>query len=326
MIPTQRLDRTALAKGDYDRAGVKPGWVGYYVDPALQRSGREYVDADESQWAKLEATGGASLEKILELASSDRERARATLIAGALFFACRSCEYTNVPDKERKTRPIRACDIEFRTGARVTPHCDPAIFDAESVVIRFGKQKSGTYDDEIIMDRNTHPTLNTVHLWAETITRLVSYPGYDPQWPVYTFLNQDTKRFSKISNTEIQRDIKAAVRAIGRDSLGFGPDDVGTHSVRASLAMQLYLQDVPPHTIMLIGRWRSDAFLTYIEQQCREFTKGLSETMLSLHSFYQLPIQRQQRSDAAHHRTDPCNAPRVHFGRLKALHSRSRRS
>ena len=62
-----RLDRTALAKGDYDRAGVKPGWVGYYVDPALQRSGREYVDADESQWAKLEATGGASLEKILEL-------------------------------------------------------------------------------------------------------------------------------------------------------------------------------------------------------------------------------------------------------------------
>ena len=61
-----RLDRTALAKGDYDRAGVKPGWVGYYVDPALQRSGREYVDADEAQWAKLEATGGASLEKILE--------------------------------------------------------------------------------------------------------------------------------------------------------------------------------------------------------------------------------------------------------------------
>ena len=84
MIPTQRLDRTALAKGDYDRAGVKPGWVGYYVDPALQRSGREYVDADESQWAKLEATGGASLEKILELVCDEVPgRAEEARAAGA---------------------------------------------------------------------------------------------------------------------------------------------------------------------------------------------------------------------------------------------------
>jgi len=79
-----RLDRTALAKGDYDRAGVKPGWVGYYVDPALQRSGREYVDADESQWAKLEATGGASLEKILELVCDEVPgRAEEARAAGA---------------------------------------------------------------------------------------------------------------------------------------------------------------------------------------------------------------------------------------------------
>ena len=79
-----RLDRTALAKGDYDRAGVKPGWVGYYVDPALQRSGREYVDADEAQWAKLEATGGASLEKILELVCDEVPgRAEEARAAGA---------------------------------------------------------------------------------------------------------------------------------------------------------------------------------------------------------------------------------------------------
>ena len=291
----------------------------------ILRQAKTYYDEDPPP-KHQKALPPSVFEKILELAASPRERARATLIAGALFFACRSCEYTNVPDKERKTRPIRACDVEFRTGARVIPHDDPNLHKAESVVIKFGKQKSGTYNDEIIMDGNTHPSLNTVQLWAETISRLTSYPGYDTQWPIYTFYNHKTKRFSKISSSEITKDIKVAVETIGRDTLGFGPEDVGTHSVRASLAMQLYLQGTPPHTIMLIGRWRSDAFLTYIEQQCREFTKGLSDAMLSLTSFYQLPTQRPHETGTDHRQTDSHNAPRVHFGRLKALHSHSRRS
>ncbi|KAL9186597.1 hypothetical protein ACHAXT_005835, partial [Thalassiosira profunda] len=79
---------------------------------------------------------------ILESAASPRSAARATLLAGALFFGCRSCEYSKVPRKEQKTRPLRACDFDFRSGARIIPHDDPAIFHADTVVAKFASQKS----------------------------------------------------------------------------------------------------------------------------------------------------------------------------------------
>ena len=40
--------------------------------------------------------------------------------------------------------------------------------------------------------------------------------------------------------------------------------------------MAMYLNDVPTYTIMLVGRWSSDAFLKYIRRQVQEFTSGVS--------------------------------------------------
>ena len=42
---------------------------------------------------------------------------------------------------------------------------------------------------------------------------------------------------------------------------------------------------VPTYTIMLQGRWCSDAFLCYIRKQVKEFSKGVSEAMVSEESF-----------------------------------------
>ena len=53
-----------------------------------------------------------------------RERARSYLICGALFFEMRSCKYTYVGKGERKTRPIRLCNIVFRNGAQLLSHKD----------------------------------------------------------------------------------------------------------------------------------------------------------------------------------------------------------
>ena len=196
------------------------------------------------------------------------------------------------------------------------------------MVLKFGPQKSGVYEDEIPLDNNEESTLNPVILWAHTISRLRSYPKFNAQWPIYTFFDREKKRFKPIKNNEIEQDIKAAVAAIGRDILGFGPNEVGTHSNRSSLAMMLYLQQVPPYTIMLIGRWRSDAFLSYIEKQCREFTKGMSSVMLKLDSFYHLPkippSDHQDNNNNSNRANNRRKAHFVHFGRLHALNSHCR--
>jgi hypothetical protein len=319
---------TIVASGRVDPTKNSTG----KTDIRIIRQAKTYREEDPPV-KHQKALPPAVFRHVLSIADTTREKATADLLSGALFYGCRSCEYSLVPKKERKTRPLRVKDIEFRNGATVIPHDDPNIFHAETVVAKFGPQKGGVYEDEIPMDNTNDPILNPNIIWGRIITRIRSYPGFSPNWPVYTFYDPSTARFNPIKNTDIQRAIKSSVSALGRDTLGFGPDDVGTHSVRSSLAMQLYLQKVPNTTIMLIGRWRSDAFLSYIEKQCREFTRGMSELMLSLNSFYHLPTEPQNtkssRNDDAtprrhtHHTSDRRAAHFIHFGRLNALRSRS---
>jgi hypothetical protein len=50
--------------------------------------------------------------------------------------------------------------------------------------------------------------------------------------------------------------------------------------------MAMYLAGVPTFTIMLIGRWSSDAFLCYIRHQVQEFSAGVSSKMLLTDKFF----------------------------------------
>ena len=98
--------------------------------------------------------------------------------------------------------------------------------------------------------------------------------------------------------------------AIGVDVLGFISDKIGTHSVRASLAMMMYLAKEQIYTIMLVGRWNSDAFLAYIEKQVREFTKGVSTRMLQHDTFYNTPLASTtggttKNNNKSFHRANP---------------------
>jgi hypothetical protein len=236
--------------------------------------------------------------------SHPRSTSRAYLICGALFFAMRSCEYTYIGTRgERKTRPIRVCDIVFRMGHRVIPHSSMEIFHAEDVSIDFGDQKSDIKDETVSQDsNNNNDGLNPVTLWAFTIQRLRSYPGFREDWEVYKFYDHDSGKLSNITSKEILIDIRAAVDAIGPDILGFTSDDVGTHSVRSSLAMMMYLAKEAIYTIMLVGRWSSDAFLAYIEKQIKEFTRGVSSRMLQYDTFYNIPL-----ANTSHQERDTSN-------------------
>ena len=74
--------------------------------------------------------------------------------------------------------------------------------------------------------------------------------------------------------------LRDAVVAIGEDVLGFKKEQVGTHSIRSGAAMAMYLGECPVYTIMLIGRWSSDAFLRYIRKQVEQFSHNVSKRML----------------------------------------------
>ena len=53
--------------------------------------------------------------------------------------------------------------------------------------------------------------------------------------------------------------------------------------------MEMYLMGVPVYTIMLIGRWSSNAFLHSIWKQVEQFSKDVAQKMLTYRSFCTIP-------------------------------------
>jgi hypothetical protein len=83
--------------------------------------------------------------------------------------------------------------------------------------------------------------------------------------------------------------IRAAVRSLEPEKLGFGPDEVGTHSNRSGGAMGMFLAGTPVYTIMLMGRWSSDAFMRYLTKQVISLSHGIAAKMLTFEEFYMVP-------------------------------------
>ena len=237
--------------------------------------------------------------QLLRLSSTPRAKARAILLSSAVFFCMRSCEYTKTSQKEQKTRTIRVKDITFRLNGRILPHDHPRINEATTVTILFGLQKCEILDEPVTQYRTEDPELCPVRGWTKVIQRIRSYPGFEDDWPVYTYY--DGQNFSDLSSSEILQDIRRIVDIMGPDVLGFTSADVGTHSNRGGGAMMMYLAKTPIVTIMMIGRWHSSAFLIYIEKQCLQFSQGVSQAMLKYNTFYNVPVKPWTSTDSEAH-------------------------
>jgi hypothetical protein len=83
--------------------------------------------------------------------------------------------------------------------------------------------------------------------------------------------------------------LQAVMQHIGKDTLGFKAMEMGTNSLCLGAAMAMQLAGVPVYTIMLIGRWSSDAFLQYIWKQVQAFSIGISNHMIASPEFFTIP-------------------------------------
>ena len=95
-------------------------------------------------------------------------------------------------------------------------------------------------------------------------------------------------RLQRITQANLTTHIKAAVGELGLTILGFTPSQCNTHGVCSSRAMWMHLAGIPSYSIIMIGRWSSDAFLLYIRRAVQEFLGGISQKMLHPESFFSL--------------------------------------
>ena len=198
------------------------------------------------------------------------------LINLAFFFAMRSCEYL-VTSGERRTHPIRKRNIVFRKRNRIVPHDDPNLAEADTVTVTFEFQKRDLRDDSVTQSKSGNALLCPVRAAAAIVRRIQQFGG-DGDTYVYTYQDDKGKLMDMTGDTAREH-LRCFIRTIDK-SWGLNDKDVGLHSIRSSAAMAMYLNGIPVYTIMLLGRWSSDAFLRYIRKQVTEFSNNVSRKMI----------------------------------------------
>lgn len=204
--------------------------------------------------------------------------ASADLIAAGYTYGCRSCEYLRVYG-ERKTKLLRLRDITFSRDDEILPHDDPWLFTADTVTVEFQEQKSGRKQQPISFDRSDHPELNHVTRWANLVSRIRAYPGATDETTVNAYYCTVSNTWSYFDDAHVISRIRSSAKAMGKRALGYEPHEIGTHSCRSGFAMCMYLNGVRELTLQALGRWNSDAYLGYIQEQVVQFYSGVGRQM-----------------------------------------------
>ena len=201
----------------------------------------------------------------------------------AFYYLLRSAEYTHT-GKKQQTTPLCLCDITFWCNTRALPAWADAstISTATAATLNLRSQKNGEKDTPVYLTAS-----HTPHCPVRALTRIAAYILQhikDRNTPVYTYWNPkgDTR---KVHATDITQAIRTAATDMTLDQYGIAIAQVSSHSLRSAGAMALHLAGVPAHTIRLMGRWKSDAFLSYLHTQLSCFTEGLSSLMSTSHTF-----------------------------------------
>ena len=104
-----------------------------------------------------------------------------------------------------------------------------------------------------------------------------------PDTPICTYYTNNSPQ--SVNSRQITALLRLHATKIGFQTLGFHPHEIGTHSLRSGGAMTLHLAGISDSTIKIVGRWRSDAFLIYLQGQIATFTQGVAAAMAKVQWF-----------------------------------------
>jgi hypothetical protein len=124
--------------------------------------------------------------------------------------------------------------------------------------------------------------------WAKIVQCIRRYPDSSDSYTVNTYKDKNGSTHL-LSGPQLLKQIRLATTAIGHETFGFHPKDIGFYSTRSGAAVAMYLSGVPVFTIMLLGRWSSDAFLRYICKQVKEFSSAINSKMVKKDDFFTIP-------------------------------------
>ena len=273
----------------------------------LQRELRSFKKADPAEKHQK----AIPMSVILTLAKqqlSELDRAIVQLTGLGIFFAFRSCEYLDVPyAKHGQTEILRLRNIRFFKDGELVQHSHPELEYSDCISLTFERQKREEKNDTVTQEASGDSVLCPVRFAAGLARRIRSYPDTNSNTKISTYISNGT--VGNVKLVQVINTLRDVVGAIGKTRLGIAKEEVGTHSIRSGAAMAMYLGECPVYTVMLIGRWSSDAFLRYIQKQVMEFSYNVSKKMLKFQNYRHIPnFDHQIHTNNPRERNDPNNS------------------
>jgi hypothetical protein len=205
------------------------------------------------------------------------------------FFAMRSCENTTTP-QPGLTKTVDMLGVVFLDkDHREIPQDHPGISHAAYVTLLFADQKNRDKNARRTQKRTGDtvlcPVLRAASL-IERIRRLV--PGCSGSTPINAYSRRTSQGLVtlQLASGFLRSQLRHTCTILGgKKVFGFDKMDIGTKSIRSGAAMGLFLANHSTERIMLMGRWKSQAFLVYIRPQVIEWTNNMSGDMIRHDSY-----------------------------------------
>jgi hypothetical protein len=238
----------------------------------------------------------------LSLTMSKWGKHAAQLIVGGYFFAMRACEFC-MTEKPGKTKRLTTGNIVFRDSeSKPVDHHDPSLIEKSMfVTVCFVNQKNGTKMERRSQRRSGIPGLCPVEAWGAVIENLrKDFPSVR-QWASRTVCSyKDGRRNAEIQSSHILNLLKTTCRTNdGVNKYGIDESEIGTRSIRSGAAMALAVQGGnSDKKIMMLGRWKSLAFLAYVRPQVMEWAGDMASQMAKTTPFLDLgesPVRKAKR-------------------------------
>ena len=199
--------------------------------------------------------------------SSPRDKAIAYLTWIAFFFLLQTGEYC-AGGIDVVSTPFNLRDIQPFVGS-----------------LLFTTQKNGVKGALIRHGATGHPRACAVAAILRRVAHLRQH-GATPDTHLTAVFNG--VKWSTVHSAEITAALCAPTTIVG-PQVGFTPEDVSAHSMRASGSMALLMARVVTYTIRLVGRWRSNIMLRYLHTMAQTFTEGLAARMVQHWDYALIP-------------------------------------
>lgn len=216
--------------------------------------------------------------------ASSRMRTIGDLVVLAFFFLLRVGEYTTSSDP-RQTVPLRRQDIKLWRNKTLLSHTLPLheLLQADAVTIFLDNQKNG-FRGATLHHTASGNTLCPVKSAARLVHQIAALPE---STGLGTYVDPDGA-VRKVSATEIRAAVQMGAAADNLEAMGYDLTRIGSHSLRSGGATHLKLCGYDETTIKKLGRWSSNTYLRYIQNQIGELTAGIATAMSRILRFHQV--------------------------------------